>query len=98
MLLRAFVLLLTVTGHGLAAAPPLLPKGFGGWQKVSTISGRSAAQADAANAGLLHEFGFVDYEAATYQRDDHKLRVRAARFTDATGAPASRTDILRSLC
>ena len=86
MLLRAFVLLLMVTGHSLAAAPPLLPKGFGGWQKVSTVSGRSAAQADAANAGLLHEFGFTDYEAATYQRDDHKLRVRAARFTDATGA------------
>ena len=86
MLLRAFVLLLTVSGHSLAAAPPLLPKGFGGWQKVSTISGRSAAQADAANAGLLHEFGFMDYEAATYQRDDHKLQVRAARFTDATGA------------
>ena len=43
MLLRAFVLLLTVSGHSLAAAPPLLPKGFGGWQKVSTISGRSAA-------------------------------------------------------
>jgi len=86
MLLRAFVLLLTVTGHGLAAAPPLLPKGFGGWQKVSTISGRSAAQADAANAGLLHEFGVMDYEAATYQRDDRRLRVRAARLPDATGA------------
>src|SRR5438270_13045037 len=86
MLLRAFVLLLMVTGHSLAAAPPLLPKGFGGWQKVNTISGRSAAQADAANAGLLHEFRFTDYEAATYKRDDRKLRVRAARFTDATGA------------
>src|SRR5207302_8173922 len=40
----------------------------------------------AANAGLLREYGFTDTEIATYTRDDEKLHLRAARFTDATSA------------
>src|SRR5438874_8639949 len=83
---RAFLFVFVLTGYSLAATPPLLPKSFGGWQKSTGSIGKSAAQADAANAALLHEFGFTDYEAATYKRDDRKLQVRAARFVDATGA------------
>jgi hypothetical protein len=86
MSFRAFLLLIVLAGYSLAATPPLLPKSFGGWQKSTSTTGKNPAQADAANAALLHEFGFTDYEAATYQRDAHKLHVRAARFTDATGA------------
>ena len=85
MSFRAFLFLLLLTGYS-PAGTPLLPKSFGGWQKSASSTGKSATQADAANAGLLHEFGFTDYEAATYKRDDRKLQVRAARFTDATGA------------
>jgi len=83
---RAFLFVFVLTGYSLAVTPPLLPKSFGGWQKSTGSIGKSAAQADAANAALLREFGFTDYEAATYKRDDRKLQVRAARFVDATGA------------
>jgi hypothetical protein len=47
---------------------------------------REAAVAEPARAAVLREFGFTDFEAATYRRDDRRLEVRAARFTDATGA------------
>ena len=45
------------------------------------------AVADEANAQILKEYGFNNFEGATYTRDDgRKLKVRAARFTDASGA------------
>ena len=43
--------------------------------------------ADPADATLLKEYGFTDFESATYARDDgRKLTLKAARFADATGA------------
>jgi len=43
--------------------------------------------ADPTNAGLLKEYGFTDFAAATYLRDDgRKVTVKAARFQDASGA------------
>jgi hypothetical protein len=71
-----------------AAATPLLPKEFGGWQMAGTLRTSSeAAAADASNQALLREYGFVDFASATYARDDgRKLTVKAAHFADATGA------------
>ena len=69
-------------------SPAILPQAFAGWQ----IAPRSHASADPAvadpvNATLLKEYGFTDFESATYTRDDgRKLTLKAARFADATGA------------
>ena len=43
--------------------------------------------ADPANAALLKEYGFSDFESATYNQDDgRKLTIKAIRFPDASGA------------
>ena len=69
-------------------APPILPKQFAGWQiQGAAEASKEAAAADPTNAALLKEYGFTDFEAATYKSDDGRtLKIRAARFTDATGA------------
>lgn len=69
-------------------APPILPKQFAGWQiQGAAQASKEAAVADPTNAALLKEYGFTDFEAATYKSDDGRtLKIRAARFTDATGA------------
>jgi hypothetical protein len=55
--------------------------------KGSSVNSTDAAQADPANADVLKEYRFTDVETATYVRDDGRtLKVRAARFTDASGA------------
>lgn len=43
--------------------------------------------ADPTNAALLKEYGFTDFESANYKSDDARtLKIRAARFADASGA------------
>jgi Family of unknown function (DUF6599) len=82
-------LLLLCTGVAAEApAPSLLPREFGGWQLSGTIrTSRDPAVADPVNAALLKEYGFDDFAAATYTRDDgRRLVVKAARFADASGA------------
>jgi hypothetical protein len=87
-----------MAGTGLAAdpasspaetkAPPLLPQQFGGWQMQGSpqISG-DPADADPTNAAVLKEYGFTDAAVSTYVRDDGRtLKIRAARFADASGA------------
>jgi len=80
------------TGKATAArtdsANPMLPHQFGGWNVSGTIrTSKDPAVADPANAALLKEYGFNDFESATYASDDgRKLTVKAARFADATGA------------
>jgi hypothetical protein len=71
-----------------AAAPPLLPEQFGGWQmQGSPVTSADAAAADPTNAAALKEYRFSDFASATYVRDDGRtLKVRAARFADASGA------------
>ena len=71
-----------------APAPPLLPKQFAGWQiEGSAQASKDAAVADPTNAALLKEYGFTDLESATYKSDDGRsLKIRAARFADASGA------------
>jgi len=45
------------------------------------------AAADPANAAVLKEYRFSDLAIATYARDDGRtLKIRAARFADASGA------------
>lgn len=83
-----------VSGSAFAAkaastqAPALLPQAFGGWQMEGTPHVSSdPAVADAANAGVLQEYRFTDLASATYTRDDGRtLKIRAARFADASGA------------
>jgi hypothetical protein len=71
-----------------ASSRSFLPKSFAGWNMLGapTLSTEAAA-ADRVNRALLKEYGFKDFEAATYVRDDgRRLTLRAARFEDASGA------------
>lgn len=69
-------------------APPLLPQQFGGWQmQGSPQTSTDPAAADPANAAVLKEYGFTDFASSTYTRDDGRtVKIRAARFADASGA------------
>lgn len=71
-----------------ASAQTLLPTQFSGWQLAGSPQiSKDPALADPANAALLKEYGFTDFESATYVRDDgRKLTLKAARFADASGA------------
>jgi len=68
------------------AGTGLLPAEFSGWQKTTSSASKDAAQADPANSDLMKEYGFTDFEQATYTHDGRKLQVHAARFADAGGA------------
>lgn len=83
--------ILAAVTAGWAAAPPsasFLPEQFAGWQRAGTSAVTSdAAAADPVNAAVLKEFGFKDFQPATFVREDgRKLTVKAARFVDASGA------------
>lgn len=80
--------LLFVSVATLAAAPSsLLPPSFSGWQRSGSLhASKDPMQADRTNAALLKEFGFNNFESATYSRDGRTLQVRVAHFADATGA------------
>jgi len=69
-------------------APPVLPAQFAGWQMSGSASRSSeATAADSANAAVLSEYGFKNFEKADYTRDDgRKLSIKAATFADASGA------------
>ncbi len=94
--IRVLAVLGCLLGAGLAANPranqtaqaPILPQEFAGWEMQGTPQISSdPASADPTNAGILKEYGFTDYSSAAYKRDDGRtLKVRAARFADATGA------------
>jgi hypothetical protein len=77
-----------VSGQESAVLPPILPKQFAGWQiQGSPQASKEAFVADPTNAALLKEYGFTDVESATYKSDDGRmLKLRAARFADASGA------------
>jgi hypothetical protein len=66
----------------------LLPNSFAGWTIKGTPQiSKDPATADASNSSLLKEYGFTDLESATYTRDDGRtLKIKAARFDDASGA------------
>lgn len=86
---RFFALLLLLASTFAAADSQILPKAFAGWQQdaSSVKTSNNPADADAGNAAVLNEYGFADVESSAYSKDGgRKLTVRAARFTDATGA------------
>lgn len=88
------LLILTVTAQAsFGAEPPrstspILPPQFSGWQISGTAqTSKDPVVADSANAALLKEYGFTDFESGTYTRDDgRKLTLKLARFGDASGA------------
>ncbi len=68
-------------------APPFLPSDFAGWSLTAPAQESAAPEAaDAANAGVLKEYGFQQLATAHYANGDNKLNVRAIRFSDASGA------------
>src|SRR2546423_13230138 len=72
-----------------ASAPTaVLPAQFAGWQlKESVVKSADPSLADGTNAPVLREYGFQRLEKADYTRSDgRKLTVKAAIFTDASGA------------
>jgi hypothetical protein len=71
-----------------SVSPPVLPKRFAGWQMQGQArASKDPAAADPTNAALLSEYGFTDFESADYKSDDGRtLKIRAARFADASGA------------
>ena len=73
---------------GRAASPSMLPRQFGGWQIAGAVkSSVDPIAADPVDPALLKEYGFTDLESATYTREDgRKLTIKAARFSDASGA------------
>lgn len=78
--------------YGLAQQPkpaqqsPILPKVFAGWEQTSAQTGTDPAVVDQASSRVLKEYGFTDFETATYIQDGRKLTVKTARFKDASGA------------
>jgi len=66
---------------------PLLPPSFSGWEATSPAKPvADPAQADAANAAALKEYGFADALLNGYTRGDQTLKLKALRFVDASGA------------
>ena len=69
------------------ATPPLLPTEFSGWTLSGPVQDSAVPEAaDAANAAVLKEYGFQQFETAHYANGDNKLNLRAIRFQDASGA------------
>src|ERR1700693_2741643 len=68
--------------------PALLPQQFGGWEvQGSPQKSTDPAAADPTNATVLKEYRFTDLASSTYTQDDRRtLKIRAARFADASGA------------
>src|ERR1700758_3780095 len=89
-----FVVFGGLVSGALAANPPqtqdpaILPQEFAGWQMSGSVkTSTDPAVADSTNAGVLQEYRFTDLATATYTRDDGRtLKIRAARFADASGA------------
>lgn len=76
------------SGPAPRASSALLPQQFAGWRLSPAVqTSTDPATADGVNGALLKEYGFTDFASATYTREDgHTLRLRAARFLDASGA------------
>lgn len=81
----AFLLL---AGLAFAAPTSVLPPSFNGWQldKASLKSGSDPASADGADAPVLKEYGFNDFETGAYRRNGREMHIKIARFSDASGA------------
>lgn len=76
------------TPSSTAQASPILPQQFGGWQQQGSIeTSTNPTAADPTNAVVLKEYRFTDFASSAYTRNDGRtLKIRAARFADASGA------------
>jgi len=83
---RLFAILLLLSASLAAADQPLLPERFAGWEKSESDLTSDPAQADAASAAVLAEYGFAGAETATYTREGRKLKLKAARLKDRSSA------------
>lgn len=98
-----FVVLIGLVSTVFAANPPqaqspaILPQTFAGWEMSGTVrTSNDPAVADSTNSRVLQEYRFTDLALATYTRDDGRtLKLRAARFADASGAFGAYTFYLR---
>jgi hypothetical protein len=72
--------------HSAAQLSTFLPEVFAGWQKSEDTLSSHAEAADPGSSAVLNEYGFRDVETAAYTREGRTLKLKAARFTDATGA------------
>jgi hypothetical protein len=70
------------------SAAAILPAQFAGWQMQGAAQiSTDPAVADPTSAAVLKEYRFTDFASANYTRDDGRtLKIRAARFADASGA------------
>jgi len=69
------------------AEAPLLPSSFSGWEATAPITQlKDPAQIDPASAAALKEYDFTDGIVANYSRGSDTLKLKALRFTDASGA------------
>jgi len=86
--LSVVLLLATVASAQSKAPAGPLPLTFSGWRidAQSVKASKDPAAADPTDAPVLKEYGFTDLETATYSRNGRKMQIKAARFTDATGA------------
>jgi hypothetical protein len=84
VLMSAWVL--ASEGANSSPAAPLLPNAFSGWQKSNARTSTDPGVADSANASVMREYGFTDFESATYTQSDRRITIKAARFNDASGA------------
>jgi hypothetical protein len=85
--LQLALLLMCASAPLYADDAALLPAQFAGWSKQTpSQAGSDPRVADATQPALLLEYGFTDFESATYARDQRRLEVRAARFRDTSGA------------
>jgi hypothetical protein len=83
------VLLLATATYGQPKAPAgPLPQSFSGWRidSKSVKASKDPAAADATDAPVLKEYGFTELESANYSRNGRTMQIKAARFSDATGA------------
>ena len=87
-LLTIGALALMLASCALAVDKPasLLPDVFAGWHKGDAHGSSDPSEADPAHGPLLKEYGFTGYETATYDRPGRKLNIKAARFSDTSGA------------
>lgn len=90
-MMKRLSLLLTfllVAALAFAAPASVLPPSFNGWQleKSTVKSGSDPASADGADAPVLKEYGFSNFESGTYRRNGREMQIKVAQFNDATGA------------
>jgi hypothetical protein len=75
-----------------AMPAPLLPESFAGFDLQGKLDKIDApGKADASNAQVLVEDGFLDFASGSYKNNINIVTIRAMRFADASGAYAAYT-------